>query len=218
MYSIETFKISGYGGEAVPNTFFRQRTETGHLAVLLPGLGYTTHMPIMYYPCLVLLAKCADVMRADYNYIKRADFMSLESDERRRWAEADALAVFNAAINQRIYNKITLVGKSIGTLAMGHLITTLHELPQLQCIWLTPPLKNEHLLSQIKRVKQRALLISGTSDPYYDRANLEDVLNITGGGSVIIENANHSLEIHGEPMKSLQALELVTQTILEFLH
>ncbi|MGO9378810.1 MAG: alpha/beta family hydrolase [Dissulfurispiraceae bacterium] len=217
MHSIETLDIKGYSNEAVPNTFFRQKAETKHLAILLPGLGYTAHMPVMYYTGLALLAKQADVMRADYNYIKHSDFMALDPDERRRWAAKDAMAVFNAAIDQRKYDEITLVGKSIGTSAMGHLIATIHDMPRLRCIWLTPLLKNEYLLSQIKQVEHRALFVVGTRDPYYDKAILEDLLKTTGGESIIITGADHSLEIDGDPVKAIQALERIVDGILKFL-
>jgi predicted alpha/beta-hydrolase family hydrolase len=172
---------------------------------------------MLYYPCLALLAKGADVLRADYNYISRADFMALPQDDRRRRAAADALAVYIGAVKQRKYDTITLVGKSIGTYAMGHLITSIPHLSRLQCLWLTPLFKNEHLLSQIKQVKHKALFVAGTADPYYDKANLEDLLNTTGGESIIIEGADHSLEIDGDAMKSLESLELVMKGVMKFI-
>jgi len=217
MYSIETLNITGCRNEAVPNTFFRQKAGTTHLAVLLPGLGYTSQMPVMYYPCLALLASGADVLRADYNYVRLPAFMALEPDERRKCATADATAILDAAITQRDYKKITLVGKSIGTFAMGHLITTVQVLPALQCIWLTPLLKHEQLLSQIKRIKHRALFVTGTADPYYDQKNLEDIIKATGGESIVIEGADHSMEISGNPSASLRALERITDGIVKFL-
>ncbi len=218
MHSIETLNIRGCRNGAVPNTFFRRKEDTGHLAVMLPGLGYTSQMPVMYYPLLALLACGADVLRADYNYVKQTDFMALDPDERRKCAAADALAVFKEALKQRRkYERITLVGKSIGTVAMGNLITTSGDLPRLHCIWLTPLLKNDQLLSQIKKVKHSALFVTGTADPYYDKSNLDDLMKTTGGESVVIDGADHSLEIAGDPMKSLMALERIMKGIVKFI-
>jgi len=90
-------------------------------------------------------------------------------------------------------------------------------LPKFQCLWLTPVLKNEHLLSQIKQVKHRALFVIGTADPYYDKRNLDELLQVTGGESITIEAADHSLEIDGDAIKSLQALERVMMGIEKFL-
>ena len=217
MHSIETLKIMGLRNELVPNTFFRQKSETRHLAVLLPGLGYTSQMPIMYYPCLALLAKGSDVLRSDYNYVRCADFMALDPDERRRQAAADAMAVYSGAIVQRKYDKVTLVGKSIGTYAMGHLITTVTHLPNLQCIWLTPLLKHEHLLSQIKQVTHKAFFVTGTADPYFDKTNMDDLIKATSGECIVIDGADHSLEVGGDVLKSLEALELIMEGILKFI-
>ena len=72
-------------------------------------------------------------------------------------------------------------------MSMGHLITSIQNLPKFQCLWLTPVLKNEHLLSQIKQVKHRALFVIGTADPYYDKRNLDELLQATGGESITNE-------------------------------
>ncbi len=217
MYSIETLTITGRHYGDVPNTFFRQKGATGHLAIFLPGLGYTSHMPVMYYPFLAFLSRGIDVLRAEYNYVKLEDFMALPQDERRRQAAADATAIYATAIKQRRYDTVTFVGKSLGTVSMGHLITSVRSLPKLQCLWLTPVLKNELLLSQIKQVKHRALFVIGTADPYYDKGSLADLLRVTGGEGIVIEGADHSLEIDGDAIKSLQALERIMMGIEKFL-
>lgn len=217
MYSVETLALMDNRQQPVPNTFFRLKTDTRHLAVLLPGLGYTSHMPVMYYPWMALLSRGADVLRAEYNYVKNPEFMALPVDERRRRAAEDALVIYAGAVRQRDYDTITLVGKSIGTYAMGHLITSTAAAPKLQCLWLTPILNSEQFVSQIKRVKHKALFVTGTADPYYDKANLDALLKATGGKSIVIEGANHALEIDDDPLKSLQALQKIMTGIEEFL-
>jgi hypothetical protein len=49
MHSIQTLEIMGYRDERVPNTFFRNDEGTEQLAIILPGMGYTCHMPLLYY-------------------------------------------------------------------------------------------------------------------------------------------------------------------------
>jgi len=44
-----TLPIRGYRDEAVPNHFQRQDDATDHLALVLPGFGYTCDMPLLYY-------------------------------------------------------------------------------------------------------------------------------------------------------------------------
>jgi hypothetical protein len=217
MHSIETLNIKGYGGQEVPNTFFHSNGETDHLVVLLPGFGYTSHMPVLYYPGIFLLSQGADVMRAEYNYARRPEFMELQIDERRKWAAEDATALFTDAFKQREYSMVTLIGKSIGTVAMGHLITSVKDIPKLRCLWLTPVLKSEQLIAQIKKVGHRAMFVIGTEDQYYNKDVLLDLVTITGGESVVIKGADHSLEVGSDVLKSLQALETIMSAVKIFL-
>jgi len=55
-------EIRGYRGEAVPHRFFEQEGGADHLAVILPGRGYTAQMPLLFYPVELLLARGADVL------------------------------------------------------------------------------------------------------------------------------------------------------------
>lgn len=217
MHSVETLNILGYRNEAVANTFFRQKHETRHVAILLPGLGYTAHMPIMYYPGRLLVARGADVLRVEYTYSRRPDFQALSDEGQDRWFHADVLAAYDAALAQRDYERLTLVGKSIGTLAIGYLLTTKAQLPQPQCVWLTPLLKNEQLRAQIKQVKHRALFVIGTADPEYDQARLAEVRQATSGESIVIDDADHNLEIAGDVAQSIRAIQQVIDGIQKFL-
>jgi hypothetical protein len=73
------------------------------------------------------------------------------------------------------------------------------------------------LLAQIKKVKLKALFVIGTSDPYFDKLNLDDLVKATGGHGIVIDGADHSLEIEGDPLKSLKALELIMKGITKFI-
>ena len=98
MYATATLDIVGFRDQAVPHTFFRQDDETRHLAILFPGLGYTTHMPVMFYPARLLLAQGADVLRVEYAYRQQADFLTLPAEERNRWFFGDVSAACDAGL------------------------------------------------------------------------------------------------------------------------
>lgn len=217
MSSLETLNIAGYRNGAIPNTFFRQERETRHVAILFPGAGYTAHMPVVYYPGRLLVAQGADVLRVEYAYNKRPDFQALSDAEQYRWLYTDVSAAYDAALSQRDYARVTLVGKSIGTLAMGHLLTSGKPLPEVQCVWLTPLLRNEELIRQIKQVKHRALFVIGTADRVYDATKLAEVQQATAGDALVIEGADHSLEIVGDVLQSVRALLEIMQRMQKFL-
>src|SRR5439155_18580695 len=142
-----------------------------------------------------------DVLGVEYTYGRQPRFQALPDVEQDQWFRADVSAVFDAALAQRNYERVTLVGKSIGTLAVGDLLTTKTRLPRPECVWLTPLLGNERLCAQIKQVRHRALFVIGTSDPEYDQAKLAEMERATGGESIIIDGADHSLEIGGDVVR-----------------
>jgi hypothetical protein len=217
VHSFETLEIIGYGNKPVPNTFFRQQEETRHLGILFPGLGYTSHMPLLYYPGRLLLFQGADLLRVEYAYERNEVFHSLSGSERGRWMNADATAACSVALKRRSYDQVALIGKSIGTLVLGHLISTHPELDEPRCIWLTPLLRNERLRSQITQTRHRGLFVIGTADPHYDHAKLAAIQEATGGESIIIQGADHSMEIDGKVAESIQALQRIMLGIQSFL-
>ena len=68
MATATTLTIQGYRDEAVPNRFLRPQGAINHLAVLLPGFGYTLDMPLFYYAQNLLLERGWDVLRVEYAY------------------------------------------------------------------------------------------------------------------------------------------------------
>ncbi len=216
MYSMESLNILGYRGEPVPHTFFRQETEVIHLAILLPGWNYTCDMPLLYYPLRLLVSSGADVLRVEYAYNVRPGFSQLSRAEQLNWLWADCGAACSAALAQRPYQQVTLVGKSLGTLAMGQLLTTDTRLARARAVWLTPLLRDDGLRAQIRSWGQPSLFVIGTADPNYDPDYLAEVKEATRGEVVVIDGADHSLEINGDVLQSLRFLEEVMRAVQAF--
>ncbi len=217
MVSPATLAVSGYRDEAVPNTFLRQDGATDHLAILLPGINYSCDLPLLYYPARVLVARGADVLRVEYAYNRRPDYAALSSAGQAEWLYADTAAACRAGLAQRAYRQVTLVGKSLGTLAMGHLLTAEPDLAGARAVWLTPLLRLDHLRAQIARWSGPSLFAIGTADPYYDAAALAEVQAATKGLAVVVADADHGMEIAGDVVRSLQAMIEVIQALEQFL-
>ena len=213
-----TLDIRGYHDEPVPNTFVEQDTETPHLAILLPGFGYTCHMPLLYYSSQLLSASGADVLEIEYAYKQRPDFAAASEEERANWLIGDVTSACQVALDNRSYSRITIVAKSLGTLAQLHLLTQVAIPASAEAVWLTPVLGYGPFMRQIERWRGRSLFVIGTRDPYYDPALLSRVATATGGETLVIEGADHSMEIEGDIYASLSALEQVIRRIESFLH
>jgi pimeloyl-ACP methyl ester carboxylesterase len=217
MTAVTKLEIAGPGGRPVPHTFVRQSEATSHLGMLLPGYGYRATMPLLYYAGQQLLAAGADVLRVEYAYDQQEELASLSEEERSRLFFGDVAAAWRAGLGQRGYQVVTLVGKSMGTLAMAHLLTEDPQPDRLQAVWLTPLLGREWVRAQIEQVRPRSLIAIGTADPRYDPTHVEQVREATRAELVLIEGANHSLDIPGDVVGSVRALERVMEGLAAFL-
>ena len=212
---MSSLNVLGYKNQQVPNTFVSQPTPTKHLGIILPGYRHSVEMPDLHYAGRILLEGGADLLRVEYAY-NRTDFMQQSHSEQDKWISTDVFAICNAALAHRSYGQITLVGKSLGTLAMGHLIADT-RFQKATCVWETPLLTVEWLCSQIEQVHPRSLFVFGTADKFYQPDILEHLVTVTHGRSVIIEGAHHGLEILDDIPGSLMALNQIVQALQEFL-
>lgn len=212
---IRSLDIVGYKGKQVPNTFITHAEEVKHLGIILPGYRYAADMPPLHYVGRVLLEQGADLLRVDYSYY-HTDFMQQPQDEQSQWISSDVLAACEIGIAHRSYEKITLVGKSLGTLAMGHLLSD-HRFEEATCVWLTPILSAQWLCSRIEQLRPRSLFVIGTADQFYDPDILNDLRQVTQGQALVLEGVDHSLEIPGDIPKSLAVLSQIIDATRAFL-
>jgi hypothetical protein len=116
---------------------------------------------------------------------------------------------------QRPYQHITLIGKSLGTLAMGYLLATETRLAQSRAIWLTPLLRSSQVRAQIES-GPHGLVVIGTADSHYDHAYLAGLRSKGNCEVIVVEGADHSMEMNGDVWQSLQVIERVTRAIQAF--
>jgi hypothetical protein len=133
-----TLTIRGFHDALVPNRFFRQDAAASHLAIVLPGYGYGCDMPLLYFTVSHLLDQGAEVLQVDYTYSRLPAYRALDTEGQQQWLVADVTAACRMALDQRPYQRITLIGKSLGTRAMAHLLTTEEALQGAATIWFTP--------------------------------------------------------------------------------
>lgn len=169
MKSFDVLKITGYRGLPVPNSMVRVGPNATRLAVVFPGLRYSADMPGCYYPAQVMLARGADVLNVDYEYTK-SEFQTLSDEEQFRWIAEDASASLRAAMAARKYKKITLIGKSLGTIALAHLLAAEPALKDADFIWLTPVLREDNIRRAMMARRHHGLFVIGTADTQYEES------------------------------------------------
>jgi len=215
MKTFDVLDITGYRGLPVPNSMVRVVENAVRLAVIFPGLRYTTSMPGCYYPGLVMLFKGADVLNVDYDYTK-PEFQALSDGEQSRRIEADASAAVRTALSAGKYEKITLIGKSLGTIVLGQLLAAEPVLKDADFIWLTPVLRSPPAQQAMKSRPHHGLFVIGTADTQYDGSKLTEVVQSTGAESLVLPGVDHGLEIPGDVPGTIRAMETIARRIDDF--
>lgn len=203
------------GDEQLPNRFLRL-PQASNLAILFPGLYYSNDMPLLYYASQVLLGYETDVLQLWADYAS-PQFTRLPDDQRAHLVSADADSILRAGMSQKKYQHLILVGKSIGTLGVAHLVEARSSEDSPLVIWLTPLFHQKGVVEAGMKSGSRSLFVVGAGDGTYDATALKRIQDATGAQSLIVENANHSLEIPGDPTRSIQALGEVAGKITAFL-
>jgi hypothetical protein len=217
MVSWDQLTIKGYNGRSLKNTLFRHPTETHKAAIVFPGLAYNSQMPLLHYSIKTIIDSGLNVLTVDYDYSNNPEFLKQSQKTRSDWLIEDVEASLRAITEEENQEVVCLVGKSLGTLALGHLLEKHEDLRDAKTIWLTPLIKNPELLEQMLAYMKDAILVIGAKDPHFDRDIIERLNATTQLGGIIIEEANHSLEIEGDVTKSLRVLMQIVSVLQQFL-
>ncbi len=218
-FEITSLKIAGYADLPLPNRFFRTDQPAAPyrktLAVILPGLNYTCDMPLLFYPAKLLMEMGADVLQVHSDYTTSI-FQTASRQNQAAWLATDAQAALRAGRQQDEYRQLVLIGKSIGTLALANLAVSDLDLPAL-AIWLTPLLAQEWLVAAAASSELPGLFVASKTDPTFDAHGLEKIQKQATAEALLFEGANHSLEISGDVLQSLEIMRQVLQGLRAFL-
>jgi hypothetical protein len=217
MYQITSLSQSNFS-HIVPNTFYRQELKSDHLALILPGLNYTCDMPLLYYATQVMLEAGADVVQVKYDYTRsRSDSSASTLKERFGDLQTDVTQIARVALMQRDYKHLTVIGKSLGTLAIPHFLQADLSLQPQTCVYLTPILNELVPIHDLIQTCPRNLFVIGTSDRYFDPELINQLISPNADNFMIIDGVNHSLEYPQDTFRSLEVLDEVVRRMQNFL-
>lgn len=217
MYSYLSISTSSDPKSSIPNTFLRQDADTDHLTLILPGLNYTCDMPLLYYSSQIMLEAGADVVQVKYDYTRTQAKQTSSLTERFSQMKADVIQMALVALQQRKYKHLTLIGKSLGTLAIPNLLKADLPLRPQSCVYLTPILNELVPLRDLIQTCRRNLFVIGTSDRYFDLDLINQLISPQADNFMIIDGVNHSLEYSDDTLLSLEVLDKVIRRMKIFL-
>ncbi len=204
-YDIDAFDIIGFDGP-VPNSYWSIGSDT--LVILLPGLGYTNQMPLMFYLHELVRARRWDVLEVNYDY-RRVPRDTASADWGDRFI-ADVRPVIDAALDRGTYRNIVLAGKSIGTSVMATLLNRGFDAATAY-IWLTPLLRGEPVLNAVTS-HTPSLAVFGDADYAVKSVELAPIAR-AGVTMSIMPGGDHSMMIEGDVPQSIAALAHVMTDI-----
>jgi hypothetical protein len=208
-YSFQNLKIQA-AGQTVENAFLKQNETSQNLAVIFPGAGYTTMGPMLYYIGQTLVERGDDVLLVEYK-------SALSADPSR--VGEIAVAAITEGLRQGSYERIILVGKSLGTRALAHLSRTKNSWngddKPIRSIWLTPLLGDPALVSEIGKLGDAQFLATGTEDHPHYQANALSGLS-ESVETFVIPGADHGLDIPGDVLASIRTMEELVRRVIEF--
>jgi hypothetical protein len=220
MVKITSLEIQGYKNQLVPNTYYQQNIPSSSLAIVLPGYGYTTGMPLLYYSTRLLLQQGADVLSVDYAYNKQPAYKNCTEDERLLWLMGDVHAACKKILATGEYDKLMVVGKSLGTVATGSMLINpdldLDLFSSACLVWLTPVLDMTVVRQGISTTMSRSFVAIGTADSYYDAAFINNISEQAPEQVFVVEEGDHSLEIKDDLSLSVSELHRFIDSLKNF--
>lgn len=213
----DKLNILGAQGRSVPNVFWRQKTESDRLAIIWPGYGYGVDMPVLYYATRITWLYGYDTLCVDANYSEDPLYLAMSDKERSDLANAEAEAACAAATKAHSHKQLLLIGKSLGTFTMLHVLESQSQAAEAKCVWLTPLLTNDYFCDHVLRLSPSSLFIIGDKDPYFSGERLDQLARSTRGQALVVPGATHDLEVDGDIFASIEGLSRMMQALSSFL-
>lgn len=212
-----TLSIQAAYRRSLDNRFFTADHPNDWLALVLPGLGYSADMPLLYYSKMLLLNRSVDVLQLMPATLS-TEFQGLDAEGRHNWLRQDMLAGLDIGLAQRKYRGIVLVGKSIGSIGMALALQTVQSRLPTCAVWLTPLFREAVVMDAALACKGPSFFLCGGADTTYLHDKLDEILKEnTKSIACVIPGADHSLELGGDEEGTFHAIQEGMQALGRFL-
>jgi hypothetical protein len=165
--------------------------------VLLPGVRYFSQAPLLWFAREAASAGGWSVLELS----ERAPAGEEPFDWIRDRAES--------ALNATSAAQVAMIGKSLGSAAAP--LATQRALP---AVWLTPLLIRPEVVSALAAADRPTLIVGSPADPTWGNGEVPE-----GEALEVMEldGLDHSLQVEGDPLASIDVLRDVTERIAAFL-
>ena len=165
--------------------------------MVLPGIAYFSQAPLLWFARGAAQARGWSILELT----ERAP----RDEEPFAWMRDRAERALDAAAAETV----AVIGKSLASAAAP--LVAERGLP---AVWLTPLLDRAEVVGALEASRAPALLIGSPADPSWGQGTVPQ-----GASLEVLElpGLDHSLQVDGDPLASLDVLRRVTERIGEFL-
>ena len=164
-------------------------------AVILPGIRYFSQAPLLWF--------AREAAQAGGWSVVEVDERAPHDQEPFGWMRGQAERALEVASGAE---RVVVIGKSLGSVG-----ATLVSGP---AVWLTPLLNRPEVAGAIGSATAPTLLVGSTADPTWAGGAVPDNASIE---VLELEGLDHSLQISGDPIASVDVLRDVTARVGAFL-
>jgi hypothetical protein len=180
-------------------------------------LRYSPDKPLLYYTTELLLSRGYDVLQLWSNY-RTSAFNELSQAEQTVQLIQDGQALLNFGIQSGTYTQLLLCGKSLGTLTMAFILNEEIEIIEPTTVWFTPLIHLPPVSDAILKIEAPAFVAGSLADSTFSSGPIDQIKSISSTKSFITDHADHSLEVPGDTLKSLQILNQVMVKLSKFIN
>lgn len=214
-YTISCLEVIAHQEIPLTNKFIKHKTPSERLALIIPGLRYTCDMPLLYYAARLLLERGCDVLQLWIDP-DAPDFERISQAELTQQSLKYSQALLIAGKNGGTYNDLLLVRKSLGTLTMTLMLTHDQAFLNETTIWFTPLLNLPPVSQVMLSLSGPTFVAGGDADPTFEQEAVSQIKSMPNATISVLKDADHSLEIPGDPIRSLQVLSQVMPDLAGF--
>ena len=215
-FKLTSLEIAGEQDRPVANQFIQQQSPSEKLAVLYPGMRYTCDKPLLYFTTELLLSKGFDVLQLWSNY-GTADFDKLSQAEKTIQLIADGQELLESGRQAGTYAQLLLCGKSLGSLTMAFILNENQDVSNLRSVWFTPLIHLPPVSEAILEIGSPAFIAGSLADNTFSSGPIDQIKSKSNTTTFITDGADHSLEIPGDSLHSLNILEQVITKLSVFI-